>query len=251
MEPLIKAIKETCVERGMDVVGVANLESINFPEDHPVRKILPDARRIIVFGKSIPHENYFNGTIAYTNIAFAYFSLLDCVAHDITYFLRYKGYPSYWLGSNRPVVLKNRKIKGIISLKHAAQAAGLGTIGKNTLLLNKQFGPRLRLGGLLTTADFPSDSPLEKAVCIDGCKICIEKCPHRALKEDGIDFYTCLLKAHGHKLIFLTHLLKITPNLKAINSLMVFPYNTIGAKYSYICWECITSCPLFRVGQKK
>ncbi len=37
-----------------------------------------------------------------------------------------------------------------------AEIAGIGTIGKNGLLIHSRYGARLMLGGLLTTAKLPS-----------------------------------------------------------------------------------------------
>jgi epoxyqueuosine reductase QueG len=36
-------------------------------------------------------------------------------------------------------------------MKHAAVNAGIGALGKNTLLINKKYGNRLVIGAILTT----------------------------------------------------------------------------------------------------
>ena len=43
----------------------------------------------------------------------------------------------------------------------AATSAGLGWIGKNGLLINREFGPRLSLVTVLTDAAIDTDMPVE------------------------------------------------------------------------------------------
>lgn len=51
--------------------------------------------------------------------------------------------------------------RGLLSMKHAAVLAGLGTLGKSTLLLNEAYGNLLTLGAILTEFDLASDPPEE------------------------------------------------------------------------------------------
>lgn len=69
----------------------------------------------------------------------------------------------------------------LISHKAAARVAGLGTIGKNALFLSYKYGPRVRLGTILT--DLPLLCAPEASfsdVCKD-CKRCVKSCPAMAL----------------------------------------------------------------------
>ena len=72
-----------------------------------------------------------------------------------------------------------------------AARAGLGWIGRNTLLLDERHGPWLLLGEILTTASFPPDAP---GVGRCGtCTACIDACPTGALdREHGLDARRCL-----------------------------------------------------------
>jgi len=75
------------------------------------------------------------------------------------------------------------KIKfGLLPHKTVALRAGLGFIGKNNLLINDLFGCAMVLGKVITTAPFitiKSVSPM-KPKC-GNCKICVDKCPTKAL----------------------------------------------------------------------
>jgi epoxyqueuosine reductase len=65
-----------------------------------------------------------------------------------------------------------------------AAAAGLGWIGKNSLLLNKRYGSFLFLGEVLTDAGLVPDAPVEN-LC-KTCTACMDACPVGALEEPGL-----------------------------------------------------------------
>jgi epoxyqueuosine reductase len=65
--------------------------------------------------------------------------------------------------------------------KRWAQKAGLGWIGKNSILINSRGGSFFYLGVILTTAELDYDQP-EKEQC-GNCTNCLDACPAGALNE--------------------------------------------------------------------
>ena len=62
-----------------------------------------------------------------------------------------------------------------------AEESGLGWIGKNSNLINEDYGSWLTLGFMILTVDLPSDEP-SQSLC-GKCEKCIEKCPTNAITE--------------------------------------------------------------------
>lgn len=77
-----------------------------------------------------------------------------------------------------------------ISDKHWAARAGLGWIGRHTLLVTEQWGSWVNLGEIVTTEECDTyDTPLPSG-CTD-CNLCVEACPNHAIGDKMIDVRRC------------------------------------------------------------
>ncbi|MFW9909173.1 MAG: epoxyqueuosine reductase [Candidatus Thorarchaeota archaeon] len=78
-----------------------------------------------------------------------------------------------------------------IPMKTTAIKCGLGCQGKNTLLVTPQYGPRVSLISILTSADLEMDDPFVKDLCGD-CNLCVTACPTKALEPYKITIEKCM-----------------------------------------------------------
>lgn len=75
--------------------------------------------------------------------------------------------------------------------KKLATDAGLGWIGKHTLLINKQYGSFVFIGELLSDLELPKNTKVEPNHCGD-CSLCIDACPTNALQPFFLDASKCI-----------------------------------------------------------
>ncbi len=110
--------------------------------------------------------------------------LLDTIGLIVTSAIQDLGYQAMPIAASQIVDWKTQKAH--LSHKHVAQAAGLGWIGRNNLLVNEQFGSRIRLATILT--DIPLVvNPTSTKDC-GSCLDCLSVCPAGAIKERQKDF---------------------------------------------------------------
>jgi epoxyqueuosine reductase len=73
-----------------------------------------------------------------------------------------------------------------------ARRAGLGWLGKNTLLINKQWGSFCFIGVIITTARFDRYSDETNQSHCGTCSRCVDACPVQALSAAGLDASRCI-----------------------------------------------------------
>lgn len=181
-------IKNLSYSLGADVCGIGSLERFKeAPEGFHPLDIYPEAKSVISIGKHYPKSLFdANTKVPYTMVKNKIVALLDDISVKLTFYIESQGYKAIPIPSDEPYEYwysEKMQGRGILSQKHAAQACGLGRIGKNTLLINEKYGNGLYLGAIITNMELTPDD-LAKELCIEGCNLCLKSCPQSAL--DGI-----------------------------------------------------------------
>ena len=135
---------------------------------------------------------------------------------------------------------------GGIYLKDAAVLAGLGCIGKNNMLVTPEFGPRVRLRGMLIDDLLPTTGPVDFDPCEDCDLPCREACPQKAFKKNiyqDKDYGVSQLP--GRSGVFDRHTCDIQMKIDLDNHepIEVEDQDEPG-KLARYCRDCEMSCPV-------
>jgi epoxyqueuosine reductase len=195
MNSMEERIKEIIINLGADVCGIANIE--RFTEApfgfHP-QDIYKECKAVIVFAKSMPKGlTQVNPRILYNKATELNLNELDRISYLASIEIDRLGGTSIPMPSDSPYEYwDNNKLegRGLISMRHAAALAGIGSLGKNTLVINKNYGNMLNFGAVLTSLHLKSDVFSEK-LCIDNCRLCLDSCPQKALNGQTVNQKLC------------------------------------------------------------
>lgn len=178
-------IRELVLALGADLCGLANIDRFaDAPEGFHPLDVYADCRSVAVFAKRLPRAlARVRPQIAYNRATDICLGELDRIANAAALAIEDLGVNAVPIPADSPYDYWNAQElegRGILSIRHCARLAGLGSMGKNTLIINERYGNRLGFGVILLDADLPSD-PAARELCIPGCRICIDSCPQNAL----------------------------------------------------------------------
>ena len=178
-------VKEYGRNAGADVVGIAAAKDLSLaPDGFKPADVLPECLSVIVLG-AVPSPGVFNDIDEYTASRNAMLASMTNMAKELAKRIKADGYKTKTIsaaGGNWIDANGRKENFGPISLKHAAEIAGLGVIGKNCLLTNPQYGNLLWLSAVLTDAELTPDEKVQSTICKD-CNKCVEACPAGALDD--------------------------------------------------------------------
>jgi epoxyqueuosine reductase len=181
-------IKNQAKSLEADLCGIASIDRFStLPDISNPAKILPNSNSVIVIAKHFLDSTIEStSSIPYTIIRNYLSREIDHITISLSYYIEKSGYSAIPTGAIEPCNWDSKIFKsmGLISLKNAAVQAGLGVVGKNTLLITPEYGNMIWLGAIITTAKLDPDTILENKICKDSCTLCISNCPVEAIKGD-------------------------------------------------------------------
>lgn len=193
LKRLTEEVKAYVLGQGAALVGVAPVERFaEAPPGHQPQDLLPEARAVVAMAFRLVDrllEGLPNSRPMYTENFHYVNAEMGLGTTRIARFLLRQGFatiPIYY-SSREMRIPSPKRFFDEFSLRHAAEKAGLGKIGRNQLLLTPQFGPRVRLSAVITSAELTPDPLLASVMCEpERCKWrCVVHCPSGALKRDG------------------------------------------------------------------
>lgn len=195
-------LREKVRSFGADICRFAGVERFaEAPEGFHPYDIFPDCKSVIVFGVALPKGLYF----ADSRLIYSYFNNFACPQVDYIAYHTASFLEKMYHGVGVPIPCdgpydywneERMEGRGLLSMKHAAFFSGIGTFGKNTLLINKDYGNRLIIGCVLTDLKIESDE-LDAGVCLKHCNLCIQSCPVGAISEGRVEQKKCRLNSYG------------------------------------------------------
>jgi epoxyqueuosine reductase len=182
-------IREKIKNLGADLCGFASITRFdNAPPGFHPSDIYKKCETVIVFAKKVPRSSLFaSNCVPYTHINNLITQEVDKLTLEIIKLLEEIGIEAVPIPSDDPYEYwepENMYGRAILSLKHAAYLAGLGVIGKSTLLINNKYGNMIQFGAVLINIKMKEDPIVNYKGCIADCWLCIDSCPTKAL--DGI-----------------------------------------------------------------
>ncbi len=210
------AVKRQALALGADSVGIGNIERWhNAPTQMDPKQIMPECKSIIAMAfrvmrgsmRGIEEGTFFSNysAMGYGGITYLYMPMtvinLCKYIEDRGYEALPMGHQSDWraidatyTGANgggrlkrnysRPVAPGKAAPDIMIHLRIAAYLCGLGEIGHSMMLLTPEFGPRNRVGVILTDVELEPDPIYDGPQLCNKCMACVRDCPTGAISRD-------------------------------------------------------------------
>lgn len=194
---------------GADNIGIAPIERFaGAPLQMDPRQIMPECRSVIglVFRvcrgslRGLEEGTFFSNysAMGYGGITYLF---MPMVVMNIAKMIEDHGHEAIPIGHqsdwrsigqtgepyknfSKPVAPGRAAPDVMVHLRIASYLCGLGEIGFSKMLLTPQFGPRNRVGIILTEAELEPDPIYAGTPLCDNCMACVKNCPVGALKAD-------------------------------------------------------------------
>ncbi|MCM8785664.1 MAG: hypothetical protein NC899_05445 [Candidatus Omnitrophica bacterium] len=209
MELTSEILKEKAKSLGADRVAIGNIERWKgAPIQMDPKQIMPNAKSIIAMAfrimrgslRGIEEGTFFSNysSMGYGGLTYLYIPMvvinLSKFIEDFGYEAIPYGHQSDWRAIDNEGNLRENYSKPVapgkahpdvmVHLRIAGFLAGLGEIGYSKLLLTPEFGPRQRIGIVITEATLEPDPIIEPGTLCDRCMACVKECPGNAINPE-------------------------------------------------------------------
>jgi epoxyqueuosine reductase QueG len=248
MKKIIEELKKLLSQNNIPVFGIAKASSLESePSGYRPKDMLASAESILCLGIPVPKgifKSEDRSEWMYWRAASIYYRNIDAVLMRTASMIEEKGETAVPVYGCFPYEIKGKgDFWGYMSLIRMAEAVGIGKIGKNGLLFNSKYGPRLLLGGIVTNASLPTIAWPEndEKGCPEDCFACQEQCPVKAIDQSGkVDRVACI-KYSMRSPIF-SNLMKVG-NFGSENVQMINHVTAVDDHSMYYCIKCVSVCP--------
>ena len=167
------------LQLGADLAGLAAAERIQ-EKGSMENDLLPSVQTVIVI--ACAHRR---AGLASSNSQLKQYDTLSAyenvrkVGDGIVKSLEKSGHEALAIPAFIPIDMSEGKygMVGAVDHRAAAVEAGLGSYGKSGLLLTEKFGPRVRLGCVLTSMKAKIKKTSPQDLCPPRCTLCLDRCP--------------------------------------------------------------------------
>lgn len=167
-------IKEYLISQGASDVGFCRITDGDFGEcNYGISIVVRLSETIVDEIDGEPTHTYFNH---YRSVN----TFIDSLLLKAGLFLQNRGYKYITVAASQSINKDGWNFKGRYSHKKVATLSGLGTIGKSSMFLHKDYGAKVRLGSIFTNCEFDVSGTVQLDLC-SGCDLCVKACPSGAI----------------------------------------------------------------------
>ncbi len=242
---LAREIKEFLENQGAATVGIVSSSKVEDALQAGGTSLMENSQSVVCFGFPVPEGVFASPVLTesqYWRAVNMLYRRIDFLSLDAANFLEAQGFQSLPLFTCFPQYTERPRYIGAAQLVPIAVAAGLGGLAKCGLLLSRDFGLRLLLGGILSTARLEPLNTGNAIECPSDCWKCIDACPVQAINRSGkVDHERCLRHSTQNPL-FAEYIRDKTRRGEYGYDLLL---NTLGVEdhSMYTCIACVKACP--------
>ncbi len=196
MKLTAQMIKDKAKDLGIDCIAIGSID--RYKEAPPLmnpKNYFPECKSVIMLAMRIPRGTYrgiIEGTHWHNYTFYSYNRLNTLFRPKLTYALAcfiedmgWEAIPHYpavseRMGEGEPVV-PGRLPNVAMSVRIMGVGAGLGEMGHSKVFITPEFGPRVRLGMIMTDAELEPDPIIKPGTYCNQCGRCVKDCPGAAI----------------------------------------------------------------------